>query len=208
MARATYRPLIPLLACPCSLFFSPTYSTHLVVFSSPLYCHKFISEDPMNIIPFQSEHAIPMKPYKIHLKDARETHDFLWICWRSSNVILNSLVLHGILILSQALNHAASTCTISVHFYMQLYNNVQYTEHLISYFCSQDFLYVIVIYYVVFFLFTLSQEVAPPSPSREPVVLKSNLHKKGKRLRGWHQRYFEIQGTHMYYYKNQTVSNN
>lgn len=132
--------------------------------------------------------------------------DFLWICWRSSNVILNSLVLHGILILSQALNHAASTCTISVHFYMQLYNNVQYTEHLISYFCSQDFLYVIVIYCVVF-LFTLSQEVAPPSPSREPVLLKSNLHKKGKRLRGWHQRYFEIQGTHMYYYKNQTVSN-
>ena len=46
----------------------------------------------------------------------------------------------------------------------------------------------------------------PPSPSALPVSLKSNLHKKGKRFKGWHQRYFEIQGKHLYYYKNHKVS--
>lgn len=43
------------------------------------------------------------------------------------------------------------------------------------------------------------------SPDEEPIVLKSFLHKKGKRFKGWHQRYFEIQGTHMYYYKSAKV---
>lgn len=56
------------------------------------------------------------------------------------------------------------------------------------------------------FLLVVFQEVIPPSPTKQPISLKSNLHKKGKRFKGWHQRYFEIQGKHMYYYKNHTVS--
>lgn len=36
--------------------------------------------------------------------------------------------------------------------------------------------------------------------------MRGNLHKLGKRFKGWHQRYFEVQGSHMYYYKNATVS--
>ena len=46
----------------------------------------------------------------------------------------------------------------------------------------------------------------PLSPTEAPVLVRGNLHKLGKRLKGWHQRYFEVQGSHMYYYKNTTVS--
>ena len=45
----------------------------------------------------------------------------------------------------------------------------------------------------------------PESPTEVPVQVRGNLQKMGKRLKGWHTRYFEIQGSHMYYYKNHTV---
>ena len=47
---------------------------------------------------------------------------------------------------------------------------------------------------------------ASTSAKDEPVLVRGNLQKLGKRFKGWHQRYFEIQGSHMYYYKNASVS--
>ena len=52
----------------------------------------------------------------------------------------------------------------------------------------------------------LQSGVVPVSPTDEPVLVRGNLQKLGKRFKGWHQRYFEIQGSHMYYYKNASVS--
>ena len=57
--------------------------------------------------------------------------------------------------------------------------------------------------HIVIIIFDTRQDV---SPKDEPVLVRGNLQKLGKRFKGWHQRYFEIQGSHMYYYKNATVS--
>ena len=42
--------------------------------------------------------------------------------------------------------------------------------------------------------------------SDDPVEVFGYLQKQGRRLKGWHQRWFEIRGQHMYYFKNNTVS--
>lgn len=43
----------------------------------------------------------------------------------------------------------------------------------------------------------------PLDPRVAPVLISGNLQKKGKIFKGWHQRYFEMQGRHMFYYKTQ-----
>ena len=50
------------------------------------------------------------------------------------------------------------------------------------------------------------QGVIPVAPTEEPILMKGNLQKLGKVFKGWHQRYFEIQGRHMYHYKSSAVS--
>ena len=35
----------------------------------------------------------------------------------------------------------------------------------------------------------------------ERVLIEGNLQKLGRRFKGWHQRYFRIKGSHMYYHK-------
>ena len=46
----------------------------------------------------------------------------------------------------------------------------------------------------------------PVVQSNEPVEVFGYLQKKGRRLKAWHQRWFEIRGQHMYYFKSNSVS--
>lgn len=46
-----------------------------------------------------------------------------------------------------------------------------------------------------------SHTVSTASGSEERVLIEGNLQKLGRRFKGWHQRYFRIKGSHMYYYK-------
>ena len=55
---------------------------------------------------------------------------------------------------------------------------------------------------------TLLLQDSPVVPSNEPVQVFGYLQKQGRRLKGWHQRWFEIRGQHMYYYKTNAVSRN
>ena len=49
-------------------------------------------------------------------------------------------------------------------------------------------------------------QATPVVPSEEPVQVFGYLQKQGRRLKGWHQRWFEIRGQHMYHYKTNAVS--
>ena len=46
-----------------------------------------------------------------------------------------------------------------------------------------------------------SATVSTMSGREERVLIEGNLQKLGRRFKGWHQRYFRIKGSHMYYYK-------
>ena len=46
-----------------------------------------------------------------------------------------------------------------------------------------------------------STTVSTVSGMEERVLIEGNLQKLGRRFKGWHQRYFRIKGSHMYYYK-------
>ena len=52
------------------------------------------------------------------------------------------------------------------------------------------------------FLLLSSQPMFQPDASPD---IAGMLHKKGRRLKVWKQRYFEVQGTNMYYFKNEKV---
>ena len=51
----------------------------------------------------------------------------------------------------------------------------------------------------------LQGDIVPPTPAEEPLVMSGNLHKLGRIFKTWKQRYFEIQGCKMYYYKSSKV---
>ena len=54
-------------------------------------------------------------------------------------------------------------------------------------------------WFSLFFLqFMFQSDVSPD--------LAGMLQKKGRRLKAWKQRYFEIQGANMYYFKNERVT--
>ena len=46
-----------------------------------------------------------------------------------------------------------------------------------------------------------------PMMSEERVLIEGNLHKLGRRFKGWHRRYFRIRGCHMFYYKTAVSGN-
>lgn len=46
-----------------------------------------------------------------------------------------------------------------------------------------------------------SATVSTMSGMEERVLIEGNLQKLGRRFKGWHQRYFRIKGSHMYYHK-------
>ena len=46
-----------------------------------------------------------------------------------------------------------------------------------------------------------SATVSTVSGMKERVLIEGNLQKLGRRFKRWHQRYFRIKGSHMYYYK-------
>lgn len=45
----------------------------------------------------------------------------------------------------------------------------------------------------------------PPDPSTVPIDIVGDLHKLGRVFKTWVKRYFEVQGTKMYYYKSDQV---
>ena len=51
-----------------------------------------------------------------------------------------------------------------------------------------------------------SATVSTASGMEERVLIEGDLQKLGRRFKRWHQRYFRIKGSHMYYYKK-AVSN-
>ena len=46
-----------------------------------------------------------------------------------------------------------------------------------------------------------SATVSTASMKDERILIEGNLHKHGRRFKGWHQRYFRIKGSHLYHYK-------
>lgn len=46
-----------------------------------------------------------------------------------------------------------------------------------------------------------SATISTMSGMEERVLIEGDLQKLGRRFKRWHQRYFRIKGSHMYYYK-------